>query len=153
MHGALRNTDFDEVQVRSRPLQLGEVDHELIWLAVSTGTIALAGVWLWIGLPWPHCVFHDLTGHPCLTCGMTRSAIRFFHGDFIAALRWNPLIFVALCAMIVFDVYAVAVMAVRGPRFRMVQFTANEKNFVRVVVVVLLLANWIYLLSRPAGLF
>ena len=84
---------------------------------------------------------------------MTRSAIRFFHGDFIGALRWNPLIFVALCAVIIFDVYAIAVVAIRAPRFRVVQVTANEKNFVRVLVVVLLLANWIYLLSRPAGLF
>lgn len=153
MPGARRNTDFSEVQVRARPLQPGEVNHELIWLAVSTATIGLAGGWLWIGLPWPHCAFHDLTGHPCLTCGMTRSAIRFFHGDFIGALRWNPLIFVALCAVIIFDVYAIAVVAIRAPRFRVVQVTANEKNFVRVLVVVLLLANWIYLLSRPAGLF
>lgn len=141
------------MQIRSRSLQPGEINHELIWLAISIASIAFAGVWLWIGLPWPRCTFHDLTGHPCLTCGMTRSAIRFFHGDFIGALRWNPLFFVGLCAVTIFDVYAVAVLTTGARRFRLVQLTITEKRIMRVLVIVLVLANWIYLLSRPASFF
>jgi hypothetical protein len=141
------------VQIRAKRLQPGEINHELIWLAVSAASIGLAAIWLWSGLPWPHCAFHDLTGHPCLTCGMTRSAMRFFHGDFIGALRWNPLIFFALCALTIFDLYAVAVLAMRAPRLRLLQFSATEKQIVRLLAVVLLLANWIYLLSRPPGFF
>jgi hypothetical protein len=141
------------VQIRSRPLQPGEINHELIWLTVSVGSIAMAGIWLWLGLPWPRCAFHGLTGHPCLTCGMTRSAIRFFHGDFIGALRWNPLVFVALCGLVIFDAYAFSVLAMRAPRLRVINFTPAERNFLRAIVVVVLLANWIYLNSRPADLF
>lgn len=141
------------MQIRVRPLQSGEINHELIWLSVSTASVGLAAVWLWIGLPWPHCAFHDLTGHPCLTCGMTRSAIRFFHGDFAGALRWNPLIFFGLCAVTIFDLYALAVLTMAGPRLRLLKFSAAEKRFMQVLAIVALLANWIYLLSRPAGFF
>ena len=84
---------------------------------------------------------------------MTRSAIRFFHGDFAGALRWNPLIFIGLWALIIFDLYAIAVLAMRAPRLRLLQFSASEKKLIRILVVVLLLANWIYLLSRPPGIF
>lgn len=141
------------MQIRSRTLQPGELNHELIWLAVSLGGLAFAASWLWLGLPWPQCAFHSLTGHPCLTCGMTRSAIRFFHGDFTGALRWNPLVFVALCGLSIFDAYAFAVLIFRVPRLRLMQFSATEKGFLRTLVIVLLLANWIYLLSRPPGVF
>jgi len=39
----------------------------------------------------PHCLVHQLTGHPCPTCGMTRSFIAMSRGDLGAALLWHPL--------------------------------------------------------------
>ena len=129
-----------------RPLGPGELDHELLWLSVSLGSLGLAATWLSLGLPWPQCAFHTMTGHPCATCGMTRSAIQFFHGHFFAALRWNPLVFAALCGSSIFDAYAFAVVIARAPRLRIGALTAPEKNFVRATVVTLLVVNWIYLL-------
>jgi hypothetical protein len=141
------------MQLERRRLRPGELDHELIWLSVSLGSLAFAAVWFALRLAWPHCVFLVVTGHPCLTCGMTRATIRFFHGDFIGALRWNPLIFVTLCGLSIFDAYAFAVLVTRAPRLRLIQFSSTEKTFLRVLFMVLLLANWIYLLSRPTDLF
>jgi len=86
-----------------RRLAPGELDHELIWLSASVLSLAFAAVWLTLGLPWPHCMFHDLTNLPCVTCGMTRCAIQFFHGHFLAAFQWNPFVFVVLCGVIAFD--------------------------------------------------
>src|SRR6266699_3615447 len=83
-----------------------EIDHELLWLSISLGSLGVAVLWFALGLPWPRCVFHELTGLPCVTCGMTRSAIQFFHGHFVAALRWNPLVFAFLCGVTAFDLYA-----------------------------------------------
>ena len=80
---------------RSACRQRGEIDHELIWLSVSLVSLTIAALWLAIGLPWPRCVFHELTGLPCVTCGMTRCGIQFFHGHFLAALKWDPLVFAA----------------------------------------------------------
>ena len=153
MPGAVPNIRVSAVQIRSRTLQTGELNHELIWLAVSLGSLTLGATWLWLGLPWPRCVFHSLTGHPCLTCGMTRSTMRFFHGDFAGAIRWNPLVFFALCWLVLFDVYAFAVLIFGAPRLRLMPLSAAEKSFLRIAAVVLLLANWIYLLSRPPGIF
>jgi hypothetical protein len=136
------------VQLTRRHLAPNEADHELIWLSVSLGSLGLAAVWLVLGLPWPRCVFHDLTGLPCLTCGATRSTIEFLHGHFIAALGWNPLAFVALCALSVFDAYAVAVLIMQSPRLRIAHFTSGEKIFVRTLVAALLAINWTYLLAH-----
>jgi len=82
---------------------------------------------------------------------MTRSAIQFFHGHFFAAMRWNPLVFAALCGLSIFDAYAFAVLISRAPRLRIAQLTAAEKNFIRVTLVTLFLTNWVYLLiANPA---
>ena len=141
------------MQLTRRRLAPNELDHELIWLSVSLGSLALAAVWFALRLPWPHCIFLTVTGHPCVTCGATRSAIAFFHADFWNAWRWNPLVFLFLTGLSIFDAYAFAVLVIRAPRLRIAQFTPAEKMFARFGAIILLVSNWIYLLSRPYGLF
>jgi len=123
-------------------------DHELIWLGVSVAAIAGGAFWLGLRLPWPRCPFFSLTGLPCVTCGATRSAIAFLHGNFLLALRWNPLAFVAFCAVIAFDLYAAIVLVGRMPRLRIVDWTAAAKNAVRIAAISLLALNWVYLLAH-----
>ncbi len=134
------------MQVLRQPLAPGETDHDLIWLSVSVASLGLAATWLALGLPWPRCLFHDLTGRPCLTCGMTRSAIQFFHGHFLAALKWNPLVFAVLCGVTAFDLYAFFALVTRAPRLRIIFWTASEKKFARIIVITALALNWVYLL-------
>jgi hypothetical protein len=136
------------MQFLRRPLAPNELDHELIWLSVSLGSLALAFVWFKLGLPWPTCAFHDLTGLPCVTCGATRSAIAFFHGNFLAAMKWNPFAFLCFCGLSIFDAYAAGVLITRAPRFRF-RFTDNTaRAFARFANVCALGLNWIYLLSH-----
>ena len=141
------------MQLVRRPLAPVETDHELVWLCVSVVGLILAATWFALRLPWPHCMFLAVTGHPCLTCGATRCAIAFFNLDFWRAWNWNPLVFTALCGLSIFDAYAFAVLVLRAPRLRIVQFSTEEKNLIRVIAIILLLSNWIYLLSRPPSLF
>ena len=126
----------------------GEPDPELIWLGISVAAIGGAAIWLALSLPWPRCPFLALTGFPCLTCGATRSAMAFLHGDFLASWRWNPLGFAMLCGLAVFDLYAAIVLVSRAARLRIVEWTVREKNAARIGVVVLLAVNWIYLLAH-----
>jgi len=126
----------------------GQIDHELLWLSVSLVSFSIAAAWLAIGLPWPRCVFHELTGLPCVTCGMTRCAIQLFHGHFLAALKWNPLIFTALCGVMAFDLYAFATLTTRAPRLRISFSTRRAKTFARVSIILAFALNWIYLLSH-----
>ena len=136
------------MRVCPRRVQPGELDHELLWLGASLGGLAVAAIWLGLGFPWPRCTFLALTGHPCLTCGATRATIQFLHGHFAAALRWNPLVFVSLWAIVFFDAYAAIVLVMRWPRLRVVGLTKKERNFIRFGVIALLALNWIYLLVR-----
>lgn len=126
-----------------------ETDHELLWLSVSAAGLAASAAWFGLRLPWPSCVFHALTGLPCVTCGATRSTIQFLHGHFQSALLFNPLVFASLCAIALFDVYAFAVLATRAPRLRLADWKQTEKKLVRVLVIALLALNWIYLLAHP----
>jgi hypothetical protein len=136
------------MQLCRRRLRPGETDYELIWLAVSLGSLALAAAWLTVGLPWPRCAFHAITGLPCITCGMTRCGLQFFHGHFLAAFKWNPLVFMALCSLTAFDLYALAMLAARAPRLRISSYTQTAKTFVRIAVILALVLNWIYLLMH-----
>jgi hypothetical protein len=136
------------MQLRVRRLSPGEIDHELIWLGVSLASLGLAAAWLTIGLPWPRCIFHEITSLPCITCGMTRCGIQFFHAHFLAALKWNPLVFLALCSVTAFDLYAFATLATRGPRLRICFHNQRAKTFVRGAVIAALVLNWIYLLMH-----
>src|SRR5204862_398449 len=75
------------MRVICRSLNESEVDHELLWFSISIGGLLCAAAWFALGLPWPVCWFHELTGRPCATCGATRAAIAFFHGHLFGAFR------------------------------------------------------------------
>ena len=127
-----------------------ELNHELLWLGVSTAVLVAGAVFLGLGLPWLGCPFRAVTGYPCLTCGATRCAIAFFHGNLSLAWSWNPLAFLALCGVMLFDLYAVIVLLTRCPRLRVIEWTRAEKNVVRIAVVALIVVNWAYLLAHRA---
>jgi uncharacterized protein DUF2752 len=136
------------MQICWRKVGANEIDHELLWLSVSLGALAVATTWFMLHLPWPRCLFHDLTGLPCATCGATRCTVAFLHGDFLAAWLWNPVAFLGLGALALFDLYALAVLLLRRPRLRVIFSTDRAKQLARFMVISLLALNWIYLLSH-----
>ena len=131
-----------------RKLAPGEFNYELLWLAVSVAAAVGGAIWLGLGLPMPHCPFLAVTGYPCLTCGATRCSMALIHGSFSAAWLWNPLAFVTLCGLALYDLYAAIGLLGGLPRARLVDWTAMEKNAVRIGVVALIVVNWVYLLAH-----
>jgi len=79
--------------------------------------------------------------------------MEFFHLHFLAACRWNPLVFVGLWGVTLFDIYAAIVLLFRIPPLRFNGLSSDQRKFARVAVIVLLGLNWIYLLLRPPGVF
>jgi uncharacterized protein DUF2752 len=136
------------MQVSWRRTQPTETNYELLWLGISLTGLCASAAWFALGLPWPGCAFHALTGLPCLTCGATRATIAFLHGQFLAAWNWNPLVFLIICGTTLFDAYAFAVLIAGAPRARLVQFSPSEKQAIRIAVVCLLALNWAYSLGH-----
>lgn len=136
------------MQVEWRRLRPGELDAELIWLCVTVAGAGVAILWLALHLPWPICTFRTLTGLPCVTCGATRSAIALLQGDLGMAWRLNPLVFMGICAVLVFDLYALAVLSFRRPRLRLSRWRGNDRRIALTLAVVAGLLNWIYLLRQ-----
>ncbi|MGZ5003198.1 MAG: DUF2752 domain-containing protein [Chthoniobacterales bacterium] len=130
-----------------RRLRAGELDHELIWLAVTITSALLLAAWLRLGMPIPQCTFHALFGIPCLTCGSTRAALAFLHGDLSGAWRFNPLATVSFFAIALYDAYALLVLVRQTARLRIIWSPAARWRFTALVSSAVLL-NWVYLLRH-----
>ena len=74
--------------------------------ARALGLLALLGAgaagWVFLRLPTPPCLFHMLSGYPCPSCGLTRMAIALFHGEWMTALRMQPLGFALLWTAVIY---------------------------------------------------
>ena len=63
---------------------------------LALGGLRLAVAWQW---PLPGCRFHAVTGLPCMSCGSTRAALALTHGEWLEAMRLNPLACLAFLAV------------------------------------------------------
>lgn len=108
----------------------------------------LGGAWLSLGLPTPLCPLHALTEIPCPTCGSTRAASALLLGDLNTALIRNPLMTAALLAAVLYLLYAAVVVIGRLPRVRIESLSPTEARMIRVLAILLIAANWGYLILR-----
>ena len=122
-----------------------EIDHELLWLSISCLSFFGAALWLKLGLPRPVCLFHEITGHACLTCGATRCLLALCSGHFAVAFWWNPLVFWAFIGILLFDLYALAVLLFNLPRLRFERMPSSAALGIRLAAALGAVANWIYL--------
>ncbi len=134
-----------------RRLRPGEPDWELVWAAVLGVTGVLAAIWLRLRLPTPECVIYRFTGVPCLSCGGTRASRALLSGDFATAFAWNPLVTIFVILVGIYFFYAVVVTVFRLPRIRGIALHRGSAMALRIVVVVLLTANWVYLVATFSG--
>jgi hypothetical protein len=83
------------------------------WFLLAAALAAVAAVVLYAFPPdqhawYPRCAFHAVTGLKCPGCGGLRAAHYALHGDFLAALRCNLLVFllapILITGLIIFGV-------------------------------------------------
>jgi hypothetical protein len=124
-------------------------DKDLAWLgALGLPFLFVFGMaWLRWGLPVPKCVLHGLTGLPCLSCGGTRAATSWAHGDPVSAFFYNPGVALFLPLLGLLWAYSLGVVINLFPP-RRVAFFAAWRWPLCFLLVLLLAANWIYLLYR-----
>jgi hypothetical protein len=86
------------------------------------------------------CLFHAITGHSCLTCGMTRSLHAMIHGDWVASFQYHlfgPAVFMGmLLCLIIFTADAI-----QGKHSRIATDTKIRRYAIGMTAIVLL-AYW-----------
>ncbi|MBW1972724.1 MAG: hypothetical protein DRG20_05945 [Deltaproteobacteria bacterium] len=120
------------------------IDHEVIW-----APIAILAIFASRFFPFERfhyiCPFHALTGHPCPTCGMTRSFIFMSKGNFKDAFFINPLGAFLFIFAVLYVIYAAYVIIFKKGRIR-IKVSKREAKIIRCLAVAIILLNWIYLL-------
>lgn len=124
----------------------------MLWGSVFLAAGLIAGAWLFSGLPTPLCPLHAITGIPCPTCGMTRGLRCLLHGNCAAAFLFNPLLMAALAVVALYLLYAAIVVGGGFPRLRWTPLPTTAATVLKTGTVVLIAANWIYLILRERSL-
>ena len=110
----------------------------LVWLAlVAAMRFVCQGPEMGIVL----CPLKRMVGMPCPTCGTTRSALSFLSGDPIAAILYNPLVFVAAAMLVM----VLLVRLVFARRVRL-HIPRRQRIGAWVLFAALLLGNWAYVI-------
>ena len=86
------------------------------------------------------CGVKKLTGLPCPFCGGVRATAALGHGSLAEALVWNPAVTLLHAGMVT---SGAALVLGRTPPW----LTPERQRFVFRAVVVILLANWLYLVA------
>ncbi len=122
------------------------LDHEVIWgsIGITLGAMALLVPFDVLAM---RCAFKAMFGLPCLTCGMTRSWMHLRRLDLFGAFFFNPLMTVFYIFAALYCAYALVAVVFRTRRIRIEVTHRWEPKAIRVGVVAVALANWIYLIA------
>ena len=115
--------------------------------ALVLSATAAAAVWIRLGLPSPGCRFREWTGLPCATCGTMRMLRELSAGDVAAAIRFNPMMFAVLAALVGWTVRAlVLVLAGRPPS--PVELGPRARRVLVLAAAIAFAAGWAYQIWR-----
>ncbi len=129
--------------MRSRPARLEERQLAYLWGAAVAASLVLRRLWLALAPALPRCAFRSLTGIPCPTCGTTHAAVALLHGRIGAALAANPLMTLLGLAFLAGGIAAPLWALARGP---VPVLRTPLSRWWRLAAVLVLLANWFYLI-------
>ena len=115
----------------------------IIWGPMALLFIITAGLFRdFLGLL-PPCIFHRLTGIPCLTCGATRSLIALSQFDIASSFLLNPMLLLFAVGIIAFSLVSLySLISKKGVAIKLNQ---GHKKALRIGIIVLFITNWVYL--------
>ncbi len=115
----------------------------IIWGPIALLFIITAGIFKDFLDLLPSCIFHRLTGIPCLTCGATRSLVALSQFDIASSFSLNPMLL--LFAMGIMALSLFSLFGAVSKKGIIANFSEGQKKALRVGIIGLFLANWIYL--------
>jgi hypothetical protein len=93
------------------------------------------------------CLFHRLSGWPCLTCGASRAAVLLAKGHPLQAFLMQPLMVAAGCAVgLWLLVYSFHLVALR--QRVALRFLPRERRVLVFLILILAAANWGFLMVQ-----
>ncbi len=116
------------------------------WLACNVITASGEG-----GPP-AFCLFKEVTGLPCPSCGATRSVLLLGRGDFEAALLLNPLGFLLVAGLLVIPFWLGYDIVRRREsfyrRYNAIEEFLRQKKWVVFAAGIFLLINWAWNITK-----
>lgn len=91
------------------------------------------------------CLISRVSGHPCPSCGTTRSAVAILHGDFQKGIMTNPTGLLVLIMMTVLSILLSIDLLSRKKTIPAAYRKAEgiiRNRYVSVLIIVLVLSNW-----------
>lgn len=111
-----------------------------VWLPIVLGLIVFSQL-----LPTGTCVFHRVTGVPCLTCGVSRAISSLLAGDIAGMLYFNPLIVLFSAGLVFFSLFKLLEFILS---FHLnVRVGRKSALILRVFAVTMIAANWVFLIA------
>ncbi len=120
-------------------------EHQLAWIwgALAVATALSTPVWMWAAPYLRPCLFRNVTGIPCPSCGATRGVLALLDGHPVDALGFNPLMVTIVIAFgiggLLAPIWARTVGALPA-------FSHPLPRWTRFGVVAVILANWIWVI-------
>jgi hypothetical protein len=97
------------------------------------------------------CLFKNVTGIACPSCGSTRSVLSIINGNFTDALLINPLGFVVAAIMLTLPVWLLYDMALKKDTllqaYKKFEKTLQIK-WIAITLILLIIANWIWNITK-----
>lgn len=129
--------------MRTRSITREERQLVLLWLVAAASAVALRPLWLALAPHLRPCIFRTLTGLPCPTCGTTRAAVAFLHGDLVSAFVSNPL--ATLIGILFIAGAPIAALWVVSDGSG-VEVPQKPPRWLRWILVGVIAVNWLYLI-------
>ncbi len=132
------------------PIHIAKRPSGHLSLILIYALIGLIGVLLIYFMPGiesliPPCMFFKITGLPCLSCGMTRSAFAFSHLDFSSALKFNPLFALSIFGLSILAMIDLTLFFT-GRRYIRWNLTVEHWKIIRWIIIAVIGLNWLYLI-------
>jgi len=93
------------------------------------------------------CVFKQVTGVPCPSCGTTRSVLSILKGDILEGILWNPFGIIIIFILFIFPVWIISdVLSRKDTLFNVYNQTELflKRKWIAIPAILIVLVNWIW---------
>jgi len=93
------------------------------------------------------CIFKNLTGIPCPSCGSTHSVLCLLQGEIYTAFLWNPFGFIIISILITVPIWIIHDILKRKSSlyrfYNLFELKLKEK-WIAIPLILIVLGNWIW---------